>query len=195
MTLASSGEMSIGGTTANRSINVELGLSPTANSNLNQANFRSLAGAGGSGTQINMSDFWGKSARSFPLGSLASIEGYEYPGASAFAYYVFNSDGTTNKFSSGFGNAQLTNWTTPTTGGIGSSYWIRFTQTAGFGGSTETGSGRGIWNQLSGNPSFGLQRGGNGAGSRTYTVQIASDSGGSNIVATTSVTISVEIIF
>lgn len=195
MTLASSGEMSIGGTTANRSINVELGLSPTANSSLNQTNFRSLAGVGGSGTPISMTNFYGKSARSFPLGSLASIEGYEYPGSTAFAYYVFNSDGTTNKFSSGFGNAQLSNWTTPTTGGIGSSYWIRFTQTSSTGGSTETGSGRGVWNQLSGNPSFGLSRSGNGYGQRIYTVQIASDSGGSNIVATTSISISVEIIF
>ena len=47
MTLVSSGLIAIGGTGAtylNRSVNLELSLAYNANSNLNQTNFRSLAG-------------------------------------------------------------------------------------------------------------------------------------------------------
>jgi len=59
MTLASSGEMSIGGSVTNRSINVELGRSATATSNLNETDLRTLAGKA-SGA-IALSDFYGKS--------------------------------------------------------------------------------------------------------------------------------------
>jgi len=59
MALNPSGIMSIGGTTVGASINLELGLSATANSSIGQANFRELAkvptGA------ISLSDFYGKS--------------------------------------------------------------------------------------------------------------------------------------
>ena len=61
MTLASSGTLSIGGSTATRSINLELGLSATANSSIGQTNFRTLAGVS-SGT-ISLSNFYGKSSR------------------------------------------------------------------------------------------------------------------------------------
>ena len=63
MALVTSGLIAIGGTGAvyiNRSINLELSLAYNANSNLNQTNFRSLAGVA-SGT-ISLSDFYGKSA-------------------------------------------------------------------------------------------------------------------------------------
>tara|TARA_B110000208_G_C11790680_1_gene437377 strand:- start:389 stop:979 length:591 start_codon:yes stop_codon:yes gene_type:complete len=59
MTLATSGTISIGGTTANRSINLELGESATATSSLGDADFRGLAEVA-SGA-ISMSDFHGKS--------------------------------------------------------------------------------------------------------------------------------------
>mgnify|MGYP006089691091 FL=1 len=62
MALASSGVMSIGGTTTNRSINLELSLSATQQSSLGQSNFRSLAGVA-SGA-ISMSDFYGASSGS-----------------------------------------------------------------------------------------------------------------------------------
>ena len=59
MTLASSGTMSIGGTTTDRSINLELGRSATATSSLGETDLRSLAGVS-SGT-ISISDFYGAS--------------------------------------------------------------------------------------------------------------------------------------
>lgn len=60
MTLASSGTISIGGTTANRSINLELGRSATATSSLGEAALRSLAND--TSGAISMSTFYGKSA-------------------------------------------------------------------------------------------------------------------------------------
>jgi hypothetical protein len=59
MPLVSSGEISIGGSTTDRSINLELGLSATATSSLNDAALRTLAGVA-SGA-ISLSNFYGKS--------------------------------------------------------------------------------------------------------------------------------------
>ena len=63
MALVSSGTISIGGTTTNRSINLELGRSATATSSLNETALRNLAGVS-SGT-ISLSNFYGKSADNF----------------------------------------------------------------------------------------------------------------------------------
>jgi hypothetical protein len=60
MTLVSSGELSIGGSTTNRSINLELGRSATASSNLNETALRTLAGVASG--QISISNFYGKSS-------------------------------------------------------------------------------------------------------------------------------------
>ena len=59
MALNPSGVMSIGGSTVGASINLELGLSATANSSIGQANFRGLANKPTG--QISLSDFYGKS--------------------------------------------------------------------------------------------------------------------------------------
>ena len=60
MALASSGTMSIGGTTTDRSINLELGRSATATSSLGETDLRDLAGVA-SGA-ISMDDFYGASS-------------------------------------------------------------------------------------------------------------------------------------
>ncbi len=61
MTLAASGAMSLGGTTPNRSVAVELGQSATDQISLNDASVRNLAGV--SSGPINLStDFYGKTA-------------------------------------------------------------------------------------------------------------------------------------
>jgi hypothetical protein len=162
---------------------------------MNDSALRTLAGVGGSGTTWGMNSLYGKSARTFSLASLTSISGTAFEGGFAYAEYVFYADGTTGYFSSE-GSGSFGNWTTPTTSGIGSSYWIKFTETGSAGAATETGSGRGIWNQLNVAQYFGLSRTLNGGAYRTYTIQIASDSSGSNIVATTTdMSINVEIIF
>ena len=61
MALESSGTISIGGSTTNRSINLELGRSATATSSLNESDLRTLANVS-SGT-ISLSDFHGKSSQ------------------------------------------------------------------------------------------------------------------------------------
>ena len=63
MPLVSSGSISIGGTTTDRSINLELSRSATATSSLNETELRNLAGVS-SGT-ISLSNFYGKSADNF----------------------------------------------------------------------------------------------------------------------------------
>lgn len=156
----------------------------------------------GSGTTISMSDGWGKASRAFSISSLAGVYGTAYPGDFATAELMFLSDGTITYSTSDAGTATLTNWTTPTTAGIGSGYWVRFTQTGsfgtgGFGGATQYGYSKGAWHQISNNPYFGVSRTANGMGGFYYDIAVASDSGGSNIVASTSgaVTLGAEIIF
>ena len=76
MTLASSGSISIGGSTSGRSINLELGRSATASSNLNESSLRSLANR--SSGSISLSHFHGKSnveTQTVTVGS-QTISGY-----------------------------------------------------------------------------------------------------------------------
>jgi hypothetical protein len=160
--------------------------------------------AGGSGTfssgAISFSDFYSKgpsAARTFSLASLLELFGEANTGGTAYCEYAFGSDGSIVGGSSQGGSFAVGDWTTPITVGIGSSYWIRVTQTASSGGFvTVTGDTRGVWLQLSSSRTFGLQTTANGLFYRVYTFEIASDSGGSNIVATaTGIQMNVEIIF
>ncbi len=125
MALASSGTMSIGGTAANRSINVELGLAQNANSSLGQTTFRNLAGVA-SGA-ISMSDFYGASAgtcTSYSSTSVQISEGaacgssvdktYYHDGSSSFPTtgdYVYSNSGCSTGLSAGYCK-------------IGNGYWI-----------------------------------------------------------------------
>jgi hypothetical protein len=163
---------------------------------MNDSAVRTLFGVGGSGTAISMSSGFGKSSRSFSLASLLELFGDANSGGTAYAEYTIGSDGTIT-YGSSNGSGTAGNWTTPTTAGIGSSYWVRFTETASSGaGVTVTGSTRGSWLQLSSSRTYGLSRTANGLGYRVYTVEISSDSGGATIVATkTGLQINVEIIF
>lgn len=160
--------------------------------------------AGGSGTfpspTISFSDFYNKGpnpAITISLAGLLNVYGTAYPGNTAYAEFIFNSNGTVQQGTSDSGIQSNSSWATPTTAGIGSSYWVRFTQTGSSGaGQTEYGSPRGVWVQIATTVIFGVSRTANGGGYIQYTVQIASDSGGSNIVATkTNVELFAEIIF
>jgi hypothetical protein len=177
--------------------NTELGRSATATLEMNDSALRALAGVGGSGTTWGMNSLYGKSAVTISLAPLVGVYGLAYPGNTAYAEYIFNSNGTIQTGTSDGGIQGSGNWATPTTTSIGSSYWIRFTQTGSSGGPiTDTGNARGVWIQITPVLSFGISVTANGAFYKQYTVQIATDSGGSNIVATkTGVEIGAEIIF
>ena len=177
-------------------VNTELGRSATATIDMNDSAVRSLFGKPGSGNTISMSDGHGKSAITISLASLAGVYGTAYPGQTAYAELIFNSNGTIQYGTSDLGMGSAGSWATPTTTGIGSSYWVRFTQTASTSGATEYGSARGVWHQISSTLYFGVSRTANGAGYRTYTVEISTNSSGTNIVATkTGVELGAEIIF
>lgn len=98
MTLASSGEMSIGGTTANRSINVELGRSATATSSLGETDLRTLAGV--SSGAISLTDFYGKTHSSSLWQTTLTI------GTTVFAGQTFR--GFSPTINGGFGSASDT---------------------------------------------------------------------------------------
>lgn len=199
MALVTTGEISIGGNATsggrNRSINIELGRAAGATSNLNETALRTLAGV--SSGAISLANFYDKSNRTFSLAQLTELFGLANSGGTAYAEYGFSSDGTIVGGTSDSGSFSVGNWTTPTTAGIGSSYWIRVTETASSGaGVTVYGDTRGVWLQLNTGRTFGISRTANGLGYRVYTFEIASDSGGSTIVASkTGVQINAEIAF
>ena len=99
MALASSGTISIGGSTSGRSINLELNRSATASSNLNESALRSLAQR--SSGSISLSHFHGKSNTldtqtvtvGYSAGSTYFPTMYGYNG---FFSYGSISDGTLN---------------------------------------------------------------------------------------------------
>ena len=72
------------------------------------------------------------------------------------------------------------NWYTPTTTGIGGSFWIRATVTTGLLSSGVTGT----WIALSTSPSWMKGPATTGASSCTLTFEIASDAAGATIVVT-----------
>lgn len=88
MTLPASGAISAS------NINVELSKASTTQGSLNDADWRSLAGITGSGTQISYSDFWGKSAASVLItdkpASNSTLAGL---GGTATATYRLRNDG------------------------------------------------------------------------------------------------------
>jgi len=85
MTLLSSGQISIGGSTSGRSINLELGRSATAQSSLGETTLRTLAGVASG--EISLSSFYGKSNE-----VLIATQTYNTVGT----YYYTIPAGTTN---------------------------------------------------------------------------------------------------
>ena len=197
MTMPSTGALNMGGTSSPVSVAQELGLGLTTTISMNQSNVRALAGVSStSGSTWSMNSLYGKSARTFSLASLLEIDGYVFTGGTAYAEYRFAADGGILGGNSQSGTFAVGNWTTPTTAGIGSSYWVRCTQTSSSGPSTEYGESRGVWHQLNTGRIFGVEKTANGLSTRVYTFEIASDSGGSNIVATaTGIQYNIEVIF
>jgi hypothetical protein len=141
MTLNSSGPISLGGSTAGQSINLELSQSATAQVSLNDTNVRTLAGVA-SGAIVMPTNFYGKSAATVNFND-ASVTAAGVPSQSAgyridvngFVYQVVNGVDTS-----------LGQWATPTS--IGGNYEVFATVTSGSVSSGTTGS----WVATSGSP-------------------------------------------
>lgn len=194
MALVNTGEISIGGSVANRSINLELGRAAGATSNLNETALRTLAGIPTSGSTISLASFFGKSNFTVAYDSLYIGNGYTFDDLYSAGSYGsvalrWNTNGTMDFFNANSGYTAMGNWGTPTTASIGSNYWIRFTRTAtnSFGSPTAATNSTAStgWLQLSSAREIGVFRDpGQNFFSATYTIEISSDSGGATILTT-----------
>ena len=193
MPLVTSGEISIGGTATNRSINLELTRAAGATSSLGETALRTLAGV--SSGAISMSNFYGKANFTVSYVGLgfdnnAFIPDFYDAGETASVSLRWNADGTMSilEFPTNYTTFGVT-WGAPTTAGIGSNYWIRFTRTATNSTGSPTAATQSTastgWVILSNTPSISIDRTpGQHDFSATYTIEISSDSGGSTILST-----------
>lgn len=117
MTLNSSGPISLGGSTAGQSINLELGQAATATVSLNDANVRTLAGVA-SGAIVVPTDFYGKSNVLITFNDysvFAAAAGY-----SQAAYAIFGAGAGIGKVYEALNGGAYTfveQWCTPTSEG------------------------------------------------------------------------------
>ena len=117
MTLNSSGPISLGGSTAGQSINLELGKSATATVSLNDTDVRTLAGVA-SGAIIVPTNFYGKSSVVIAFNDLsvsASSGGYSQAG-----YAIFGAGASIGKVYEQYNLGPFTfveQWCTPTSQG------------------------------------------------------------------------------
>lgn len=193
MTMPSSGALNMGGTSSPVSVNFELGrASPYQQTvSMNDSVVRSLAGVSGtSGSTWSMNSLYGKSAVTISLSSVTSNEPFDATpfagGEPSTATLSFLSNGTWSATLEASAS-KSGNWATPTTTGVGSGYWIRFTRTFFSGGAGNSATASTGWLQLNTTRSIDVTRtSGFGVTTADYTIEIATDSGGSNIVATAS---------
>lgn len=116
------------------------------------------------------------------VSSLGTLYAYDAPSSGpAYASITFNTDGTISYV--GDGSTGVSNWYTPTTTNVGSSYWIKFTTTSGSpwtGGLTSgtiyalSSARTVVWQQI-------LSGGGK---TGTASVNIYADAGGTALVGT-----------
>jgi hypothetical protein len=158
---------------------------------MNDSALRTLFGKTGSGTTISLSDGLGKS--NFTVGYSGGFvnglvsEDVFFTGSPTGIGLRWNANGTMDQFHYSNGYTTLgETWGSPTTSGIGSNYWIRFTRTASGGPSANSYSTASTgWLQLNTGQGIYLQKstGFNGMYA-TYTIEISSSSSGSPVLST-----------
>jgi len=174
--MPSSGALNMAGTSSPVSVAYELGLGLTTTISMNDTAVRTLAGAGGSGTSWSMSSLYGKSNITINNSLLADAESTQvFPTTSSI---TFNTNGTMF-YEDTFQSTGSANWATPTTAGIGSSYWVKITRTSG---SYPSGMTSGTIYSISTAPTAYLYSAYSGANYSAGNVDIYSDSGGATRV-------------
>jgi hypothetical protein len=142
MTLAASGALSLGGTATNRSVNLELSQSATAQISMNDTNVRTLAGVA-SGAITLTTDFYNKSASATVNFNDAVVTAAGVPSQSAG--YRIDTNGFVYQVVNGV-DTSLGQWVTPSS--AGGNYEVYATLVSGTLSSGTTGS----WVATSGSP-------------------------------------------
>ena len=177
MTMPASGALNMGGTSSPVSIAHELGLGLSTAISMNDAAVRTLAGVGGSGTSWSMNTLYGKS--NIAINNALNPTAQASASNSITAYIYFNSNGSITYFDPDISYGS-TNWATPTTAGIGNSYWIKVTRVSGI---TTSGMTSGTIYSLSSNRSIQITAVYRGQLRLAYgSIDIYSDAGGTTRV-------------
>jgi len=151
---------------------------------------------------IAMNNFHG--ATKLTLSATASWNGTSYtdtgsyPDApSAASRFFVYSDGTWSATQDTAGTSTNGNWVSPTTTGIGSYYWVKFTITSTSGSSTQTSwTANTGWLAMSSTQTVAVTAISTGSPrnrTTTYNVQIAKDSLGTSVVSSGTVTLTATI--
>lgn len=120
----------------------------------------------------------------------ASIEDYGFVGVvNADARFQIHNDGTVKYYGSGGGWVTQYNWVTPTS--LGPDYWMRATKISGDAELT-TGFTLNTWTDTNLSPQFGISRNFTGFESLTLLIEISSDSGGSVVLKSATITLYVQ---
>ena len=186
MTLASGGSLSL------YTINGEFGRGYDLNSYRGTSWYTDAGGSGSfSSYNLGIDQFYSKRVSAPYSISLSVVNGFSweaYFGGGSYSEVYFNTNGTITSYDmSGSSVGPSGNWGSPTTGGLGNSYWIRFTRTdSTLSGGISTGSTG--WMSLDATRTISVVHAGASGGyiDSTYSVDIATDSGGSNIVASST---------
>lgn len=199
MVMPSTGALNMGGTSSPVSVNYELGKASPYNQTvtMNDTDVRTLAGVSlTSGSSWSMNSLYGKANFTVsytPSGFFDNNTGYDdlyTTGSTGTVALRWNANGTMDKLEFTTGYLSLgVNWGAPTTTGIGSNYWIRFTRTAtnSFGSPTAATNSTAStgWLQLSSAREIAIERTpGQHDFSATYTIEISSSSSGSPVLST-----------
>ena len=112
MTLNASGPISLGGSTAGQSINLELSKSATAQVSLNDTDVRTLAGVA-SGAIVMPTNFYGKSSVVIEFSDTGVGDIAVQPDI-GIAGYQINSNGRVYAIQTGFVTTEIEQWATPT---------------------------------------------------------------------------------
>lgn len=168
------------------SVGTELAYATDGTISLNDASVRTLAGAGGSGTVITMDSLRNKSSAApnptFVCASALTLEKTTTTPSSCFISINVNGTITISTSTGATGGPRQSDWYVPSGGTPGNSYWMRATIVSG---SLTTGT-TGSWLALSSNRLFGVTAPSNGVKSCTLYFQLATDSGGTNIIETSA---------